>query len=210
MGRVVAVSFGDLLQLIDHQIYLGQKIENVFYYRATEALALSSLPYTELATAWSAQVLSKIRGMQSSTLSHTGMQIKNLSNGLDFLEQTYTAIGSDVGAAGTECPSYLTQGFKLIRESLATRNGYKRISGLLDTRVSGNVYTFPTGTVKSDIETALAADLLTSLVVIATPVIVKRPIAPPVGSTYVFSEIGYAQAATFVGSQNTRKPGRGD
>ena len=205
----MGVTEGDLLQVIDHQTYLGQEIENVYFYRATLGLAAHVTPYTIMQTQFSAQVMGPVRNMQASLLTHTGVEIRNLSNGLDINNNTFTAVGGVTATAATCMPSAVTQGFKLVRESLATRNGQKRISGLIDTLCDGNVFNFPSPAVKTALLVALAADLVDGAITIASPVIVRRPLIPPVGLAYVFSDIGSAEAAAFIGSQNTRKPGRG-
>ncbi len=87
-----------------------------------------------------------------------------------------------------------------------TRNGYKRFAGLSEANVSGNTLV-GLDTPVANLQTALAADIMLSVVSVAEPVIVKRPIVAPVTS-YLYSSIG---SATFrsVGTQNSRKAGRG-
>lgn len=200
----MAAGLGDLIQVIDNQTYLGQNLLNAYYYRVTSLTGLAG-DYLEVLADWFEEdIMTVIRSFQSNTLVHTTLSLRNLSNNLDFYEVNVNATGSENPGAGAEAPSFVTVGFQLIRETLATRNGYKRYSGLIEQRLSGNTYAFSSG-VQANVENALAADIVLGLVTVAEPVIYRRSGPAPVGTSYTYASIGDA-VYRGVGTQNTRKP----
>lgn len=203
------MGLGDLIQITDFQRYLGQDVLNVFYYRITSITGLDNTAYEVMADWFEADWVQLVKGLQTPDLVHTSIEIRNMSNGLDFYSLPINVPGIDNTGGAVSSPSYVSLGFKLIRESLATRNGYKRIGGLSDANIAGNTFTFPNGTIRAAIEAFLASDWIEGVVTLAEPVIVKRPIVVPAGTGYVYASIGAAQY-TQLGTQNTRKAGRGN
>jgi len=202
----VAAVLGDLIQLVDNQSYLGQQVLNVYYYRVTATLGLADPYLADLDSYWEDNVLDPIIQVQVDALAHNSREWRNVSNGTDLFVNSTVVNGANDVTDATLLPSYVSLGFLLQRESLATRNGYKRFAGLQDTFVEGNTWTgSPTSII--NIETALAGDLNIGLLSVAEPVIVKRPISVPVTS-YVYSSIGSCSFRG-LGTQNTRKAGRG-
>lgn len=200
----MAIAFGDLLQIIDNQTYLGEDLMNVYYYRWFSTPTLDNSAYIPLLEDFQAEVINEVVKVQNEYVTHTTTSIRNLSNNLDYAERTSATIGTlDVDPANT-LPSYMTLGFQLIRDSLATRNGYKRFSGMIESQVEGNDYVASLTPI-GDVIGGLQENLTVGLVQVAAPVIVKRPIDPPVGSSYVYSSIS-AVLFKGIGTQNTRKP----
>lgn len=200
---------GDLIQINDFQDYLGQEVLNTYYYRLTLGGASLVTPYTVLASSFANEVDLYLVKMQSALLSHVLIEVRNLSNGLDIYSVPNSYNGLVSATITTTCPSYVALNFKLVRESLATRNGSKRIGGLAETSVSGNAFNFASPTVKGEILTALATDLHDGPVIIAAPVIVRRPLATPAGLSYVYSNVSAATTTEVLTTQNTRKVGHG-
>lgn len=202
----MAAELGDLIQVVDNQSYLGQQVLNVYYYRVTNVLGLAD-GYLEGFSNWfDDTVVEAVRNVQIDTLLHLSREWRNLTNGTDLFTETTVISGQMSLPDSNNSPSYVSAGFMLQRESLLTRNGYKRFAGIPDTMIDGNTWTQPLTEVEA-IEAALAADIVISLVTAAEPVIVKRPIVVPV-SSYVYSSVGSAQFRG-LGTQNTRKAGRG-
>lgn len=202
----MAAILGDLIQLIDNQSYLGQQVLNVYYYRFILALG-SEDGYLELLNSeWEADVLPKITQIQNDALLHNSREWRNLSNNVDLFVDGTVVPGVNAAADTAREPSFVSAGFLLRRESLVTRNGYKRFAGLSEQDISGNTW-IGAPIYITNLETALAQDLSIGLIPSAEPVIVKRPIVPPV-SSYVYASIGSASFRG-VGTQNTRKAGRG-
>ena len=111
----MGASAGDLIQCVDNQIYLGQQVLNVYYYRVTDPLGIAD-PYLNLFNAaFSDTVLTAVRGIQIGQVSHVSREWKNLSNGVDLyvdgtvLDGTHTAPDSEM------LPSFISAGFILRR-----------------------------------------------------------------------------------------------
>lgn len=202
----MAAILGDLIQLIDNQSYLGQQVLNVYYYRVTATLGLADPYLADLDSYWGDNVLDPIIQVQADSLAHNSREWRNISNGVDLFVNSDVVNGANSVADTSLLPSYVSLGFLLQRESLATRNGYKRIGGLTENFVEGNTWTGSPTSI-ANIETALAGDLNIGILAVAEPVIVKRPIEVPVGS-YIYSSIGSCSFRG-LGTQNTRKAGRG-
>lgn len=202
----MAVVQGDLIQCIDYQEYLGQQLLNVYYYRFIPLTAIMDGGLSLFNDAWEAAVLDKVRAIQLTVVQHTSREWKNLSNGVDLFVDGTVVNGLRSGDANAYEPSFVSAGFILRRESLVTRNGYKRIGGLSSSDINGNDWVGE-GTAIPEIEVALASDLSVGLIPSLEPIIVKRPIVPPVES-YQYASIG-SSSFRGIGTQNTRKKGRG-
>lgn len=199
----MATNQGDLFQLVDKQWVHGIDVLNVYYYRFI-LLTGSANECETLATRWIAEVLPSILAVQSSQTYHLGVSVRNLSNNIDFHDELINTPGGVTATTEASSPSFVAINFKLQRETLDTRNGSKRISGLAEAGVNANGFSFPSAGVRTNIENALAADVTLDTVARFEPVIVKRPIVPPVGTSYVYSSIGGA-VYTGLTTQNTRK-----
>lgn len=203
----MASVLGDLWQILDKQTYLGQQVLNRYYYRVTSITGLANSAYAEVADWFVSHIVDVIDIEQHGLLNHYEIEIRNLSNGIDIFSLPIDEDGEASSDASTALPSYVSLGFKLVRESLVTRNGYKRFAGLVESKVSGNNYTFNTGA-QAAIEAALAEDVIIGAVTLLEPVIVKTPLGNPPVATYQYSSVGAAQFVA-LGTQNTRKAGRG-
>ncbi len=203
----MAAALGDLLQATVKQTYLGQQVLNVYHYRVTSITGLIS-NYLELFALFIDDTINDaVAQMQLNSLVYTEIETRNLSNGIDFHVEPLTRTGDRTDGGSNAVPSFVSAGFQLIRESLATRNGYKRYAGLDDGLLVNNSYLIGS-TIQGDIEAALAADWVEGVVTVAEPIIWGSPRASaPVGA-YTYSSIG-AAIYREVGTQNTRKPGRG-
>jgi hypothetical protein len=199
---------GDLISITDVQRYLFQKVLNVYYYRVTSITGLSGAYLSSLADVYEDLVIDAVRQEQCNSLEHRLIECRNLTNGVDAFDKTISVFGSVSDSGSEASPSFTTLSWKLVRESLTTRNGYKRFAAPPEGRIFGNSYTFDTGN-EAEIAAALSGDLVISAITVAEPVIVKRPIPAAPISSYEYSSIGAAQFMG-VGTQLTRKLGRGD
>lgn len=203
----MAAILGDLLEFTVRSVQSGEDIYNMYYYRVTSVTGFTDDGYQPLLDEFRDSVLHVVSNIQSNRLEYRETTLKNLSNGVDFVTEVYD-IGDFTGDRDFDpLPSFVTYTFRLRRESLATRNGYKRFAGVCEDAVSGNAYV-GSSTLTANIATALASDLVLGVVTIAEPVIVRRPIVIPMGTSYVYASIGSAEFQR-VGTQNTRKPGSG-
>lgn len=202
----MAAILGDLIQIDAVGTYYGVECHNIFYYRITNITGLGDAGYEDMIDWFLAGVIAQVQGIQNVNYTYIRIELKNLSNGVDLVIRNITPGTRSGTVTGEGLPSYVTYGFKLNRESLVTRNGYKRFSGVSEGQGSGNAYTPPTANI-TNLTGELAADWIFGVVNTAEPVIVKRPILVPAGA-YQYSSIGSASFRG-IGSQNTRKPGSG-
>lgn len=200
----MAAVAGDLLRVVDTQTYLGQTVQNVFYFKVIDLLGAPDGYFEDVNASFEDIYLTPIRALQNPNLLHTHREWRNLSNNLDIASFSDVLAGTFAGVDPIN--SFTSAGFLLQRATLATRNGYKRFAGLDETVVSGNTYTGG-ATLTDNISAALVSDLFVGIIDFAAPKIIKRPIpVPAVG--YVDNAITEAPFRG-IGTQNTRKPGRG-
>lgn len=203
----MAIGLGDLLQITDFQQHLAQQNLNVYYYRCTSITGLDDTAYNAILDWFVTNILTPVKNIQVGNLYHDRLLIQNLSNGVDFVDRPLTTVVNGT-RPGESMPGFVAWGFRMLRETLATRNGAKRIGGVSETDTYAGVPIPGMTTPLTNVANALKADVVIGLVTIAEPVIVKRPITVPMGTGYVYSSVGGADFRG-VTSQNTRKPGRG-
>lgn len=117
------MALNDIYQLKDSYTFLGQTMENVYYYQDTTGGGTAA----DLLTAWLTDVLSVIRALQSTGVTHTRLQCVN---GMDNDDQSVLDISSAGTFAGTTgAPDWA---FALRRRTggLGYRYSYKRYGGV--------------------------------------------------------------------------------
>jgi len=200
----VAVATGDLIRCVDFQSLLGQTVLNVYYFIWTPVLPGSDGYLEDANTSFLDLYMPSITAVQVNTLEHTHREWRNLTNGVDLFDDD-TVIPGDIDS-GQPLNSFTSLGFMLRRDSLVTRNGYKRFAGLVEGDVQGNDWVG--GDTRIDnLKAALMETLVTGIVPSLAPIIVKRPIPEP-AVDYDHSGI-VSVAFRGLGTQNSRKPGRG-
>lgn len=195
---------GDLIRIVDTQTYLGETVLNVYFYIITALIGIEGDYLGAIHASWETNVLDHVVDAQSPNLSHVNRELRNLTNGVDISNFDEVVVGTD--GTGDDLNSFTSLGFILRRSSLVTRNGYKRYAGLKEARVVGNTVVGLTAIIPA-IESGLSTPLTDGIAELARPVIVKRPIPEPAVSV-VHSDVLSAQFRG-LGTQNTRKPGRG-
>lgn len=203
----MGVALGDLLQISCFQEFLGEQMMNVFYYRYFSAPSVDNTIYEELADDFSDIVITAMRGIQVVQVEYTKLQVKNLSNGIDFHERDLDFTGTISATTDQLEPSFMALAWQLVRDSLVTRSGSKRVGGLIEGSIAGNEFV-GSYTQIDPITAAFGANLHAGIIEVAAPVIVKRPIPVPAGSSYLYSSVTDV-IFKGVSSQNTRKKGRG-
>lgn len=200
LARVVGILQGDILQVVDRQTYQGIDVLNVYYYRYILVAPAVDPIYDSFKDAFVNTVISAVKRIQITSLTHVSLDIRNLTNGIDVKSYAINVAGQATTTAGIATPSFLSAGFILRRETGLTRNGYKRIAGIPDSLVDGNTFVMPAAD-KTAIETALAADLNIGVVTSFEPVIYRKGTASVPG---LYNSIGQAQYVG-LGTQNSRK-----
>lgn len=202
----MALAVGNIVQIIDTQTYLGQEVLNVYHYRCTEVSPTPTDPYGNLLDMFDVDVVENVAEIQMSNLLHVSREVRNLSNGLDFAINSAVIPGGMSTDTHQELNSFTSAGFLLQRSSLATRNGYKRVGGLSETDVVGNDWVGET-TRLDDIEGALSMVITAELGVTFQPIILKAG-SDPLVEDPIYSNVSSASFRG-IGTQNSRKPGRG-
>lgn len=208
----MAIAVGDIIQISDVQSYLGQLILNVYFYRIVSFEAAVDLQV--ITNAWQTQAAGPIAGGQQAGLVHERTIAKNLSNGIDILEDVWGLAGSQ---SGEGLASFYALGFRLVRSTALTRHGSKRIAGIPEAFVNGNSLVNPAGTTyAAAVVGFIGADLVVSGTLdndfVAEPVIVGRfPQGDPNAGELDLSKINPILNAQFirVTTQTTRRAGRG-
>lgn len=195
------MAIGDVYKLTDLQSNLSQVCLNVYFYRQTTAEDVSGA--LDLANAFRLQVLPSLVAIQGNQARHDRLEVFNLTDQFEIasLELTANNVGTRSGAM---MPSYVAYGFKLLRGSLLTRHGSKRITGAVEEDISQNFVISGALTLLQGLATAME-NTITAGVGFADfePVIVRRPLPTTPGNP-VYSVVTGAQY-TYVTSQNTRK-----
>jgi len=178
----------------------------VYFYRVSDLTPLVGDYLQVFSDSFQDIVLPPVTDIQCVDVSHVGLFLENLSNGVDILEDT-SGFPVPGGVSEVSCmPPFVSYGFQLVRESRVTRPGYKRFAGVPEEWVTDGVYSAGTEALEA-VEEALGADFLAGIAHYAAPVIVKRPFEVP-AVTYEYSDLS-AGLFKGIGTQNTRKLGRG-
>lgn len=202
----MSVAVGDFIQVIARQQMVLQQVLNVYHYRWIGAAASGITYLTDAANSFETAVRFNVLGAQNDSVVWTGLQVRNLTNGLDLLERAYEppVAGSVTGDA---LPPFCTHTFRMNRSSLATRNGYKRFCGVDEDHNADGTSGLPAANI-TNISNALKNDISIAAVPSLRPVILKRPLPLLVPTSHPHSEVVSVDYRG-IGSQNTRKVGRG-
>lgn len=213
----MSLVIGNIVKITDFQLFLGQIMQNVFFYRIT-AIPVPPEGNTvdeEVCLAYNSRVRSLMVPIQESSCTHGITRMDNVTNGIDFAEVNVPVSGGIVGDAE---PSFMAYNYILRRTTGVTRNGSKRIGGLDEGGISGNGIT----TIVSQINAlgvAMAQPLEYpaggSSVPFADPVIVGRSLVENEDGEFVYqldlTKINPVASAAFtaVSTQRSRKAGHG-
>ena len=133
----MAIQVGDILRFTACQNLFGETACNVFYY--VVAAWTGNLSYSDALDEFLTAVGAKQAAMQSTAVTWEQIKVENVTNGVDFDIKT-SGLPSG-GTTGDSLPSYVAAGFRLDRETGVTRNGFKRVAGIIEAQVLGNVFT---------------------------------------------------------------------
>lgn len=201
----MAASQGDIIQITDVQVQKGQQVLNVYNYEVVTLTGLAD-NYLEVIADWYEEVgLAAVRGIQSSSLVHIGLRVINYTTGIDFLERPLANLAGVRPAP--VLPPNVCWTFRLLRETRATRHGWKRYAGVAE-QDQNNGDNEGLGAAQLDpVLNFLAADFqpAPSVVPLLAPVIVRKN---ALGEVVAKNNIGAAEYR-HIGTQNTRKIGRG-
>jgi hypothetical protein len=207
----MAISVGDIVQITDVQSFLGQTLLNVYFYELMSKEAAVDL--VDLTNAHQLLVQDVVKTIQSTLLTHTLTQAKNLTDGLSIFDDPIVKAGTR-GGDGT--PSFTAASFRLNRTNAATRHGSKRIGGLSETDIEGNSVAAASVVNFTAVSAALEADLFAAGTLendfVARPVILGRfHLGDPNVGEIDLSVVNPVDTVQFIRltTQTTRRAGRG-
>jgi hypothetical protein len=159
--------------VVDYQRISGQDVLNVFQY-IVRAIP-SAMAYIDFALAWVTEIQEKIRALQGANLQGYAVGVRNLTNGIEYEEYSVDSTGS--AGPGELMPSFVAAPIKLGVTKNFTRPGGKRIGGLLEDQVQGDVLNLD-GPAVDAVETALGNSFTVAGLIgdggTAYPVILRR------------------------------------
>lgn len=119
-------AIGDVVELVHEQTYLGQNVNNVYYFRAVSAAALSTL------TAWfETNVVPQIKANQNDLVNHINLRVRNLFSDVETYEEPLTGAGSVVSGVN-EMPAFMAFAIRLDHDNGSLRPGFKRYVGVTE------------------------------------------------------------------------------
>lgn len=201
----MAAVLGDFLQITVLGRIFSQDVLNVYYYRVVSVTGFTNEGYETILDEFEETVITPVLAATSADYDVQEITVRNVTNGLDFLVHTFAVGALEGTSASPALPSYVNYTFRLQRESLVTRNGYKRFTGVPEDLVTGNTFV-GSSALTTAIENGLKADLVSGVATLAEPVIMKRPLPTLVPSSHPYASIGGCDFRG-IGSQNTRKAG---
>lgn len=204
-GWVVDVMIaGDVIQIVDRQLLQAQRMLNVYFYSVGAVVGDPSLQ--AVSDQFVTDVVTPVKALQHSSLTHDGIQIDNLSSAVEFGLFPITEVG---GLAGNVMPVFTAIAVKLLRTTKITRNGSKRFAGINEESIIGGLLSISAPT-EAALEAAMSIILLVvdgGSTVDLTPVIVGRD---PLGGLDLLKLNVIADGdVQGVSTQNSRKLGRG-
>lgn len=192
---------GDIIRIIDRQLYFAQVIYNIWHYQIDPPGGTVTFTIEDLLTSFVERIIANLLPLQVAGLVHEDVQFINMFNTAETGLVTVGMAGTNSATATNYLPPYFTYGFLQRRENPSTRNGGKRISGVSDEDVSGLTYV-GSGTDLANAEIAMSLGLLVEPTgIVATPVIVRFDAT---GGVAMINDIVDGEFRQF-GTQNSRK-----
>jgi hypothetical protein len=202
---MAVVGSNSLFELRVYSELLGVNIQNRFWYFAEEPP--DTLLASAVVTAFETEVAANWEGSVSEDWNGVRITCDELTSDQNFFDG---ACGIGPGTqSGDNMPPQACAGLRLLRSTKATRSGWKRLSGLLE---SHNTDGKLSAQAQTDFGYVLA-DFLTDLTVgayVAEPVLVRKTYTgdPPVlnaPTAWVYNSIGSGVVIDDITTQNSRK-----
>lgn len=195
---------GDIVRLTMRGHCADQEVVNVFHWKQTSS---GSLDLAQLQTYFRDTFMSPIQTICSTGVSWDRLTWEQLVDGGVFLDTVLTTTINGI-VTGDQLPPNVCWTFTYLRKVRGHRNGYKRFPGVPEAWQNGGVISTGHDAAMASAAAMLAADITTSGSVTYRPGVLHKelngqPVIPP-----EFQEIA-GVAFTGIGTQNTRKIGRG-
>jgi len=162
------VALSDVYQLIDHQQYINQDIENVWFFEKLDPAGTAA----DLIQAFITDLLPAVRQIQGSGFYHAFVDCLNLGDLGDFDTEVTNVFGTAGG--GDLLPSFNAVGYSLKPATRAVRPGSKRFAGILEAVVTNGAITEPTFVANVEALRIKLDDNVVGALSEYQPVIVKR------------------------------------
>lgn len=127
---------GDVIELVHEQTYLGQQVNNIYYFEA----AVADASMSGLAAWFEINVLPDIKNIQTELVTHVALRLRNLFNLAETYEEPLTGTGAQT-AGLLELPAFMAATFRLDHTTGSIRSGFKRYSGLNEGQLEDAVLT---------------------------------------------------------------------
>jgi len=115
---------GDIVELVHEQGYLGQVINNVYYFEA----AVADAPLNSLSAWFETNVVPKIKAIQVDLVTHVNLRLRNLFDLAENYEEPLSGTGG-VSSAALELPAFFAYTVRFDHANGSVRPGFKRWSG---------------------------------------------------------------------------------
>lgn len=117
-------AIGEVVELVHEQLYLGQTINNVYYFQDS----VGGTPLTTLSAWFETNVVPKVKAFQVDILTHVNLRLRNLMDVGETYEEPLTGTGAQP-AGVIEMPSFFALGIRLDHPTGDIRPGFKRYAG---------------------------------------------------------------------------------
>lgn len=186
-----------IYQLDDLQNYVGELGVNIYHYESSDPAASAF----ELCEAFEAMVIPQLQQCQSGTCYHVLVSAKNLVDVTDFYTLSLGPAWAGV-VGGDPLPTSNCVSIRLNRGTSAVKNGWKRIGGLAEGQIQGNVIASTFLGDFNALAVILGSPISSTSGVVFAPRIARRP-DPAVGAWELFPVV--SATVKGVGSQVSRK-----
>lgn len=118
-------AIGDVIELVHEQTYLGQSINNVYYFQNNDVAGTLA----SLATWFETNVVGQIKLSQSDLVAHVNLRLRNLFLDAETHEEPLAGNGTELSGA-LELPSFMAYTARFDHVQGGLRPGFKRWVGL--------------------------------------------------------------------------------
>lgn len=199
-------SLNDVFRLVITGTYLAQQISNVFHYRMT-SVGSEPNPAQVLTDEFIPTVGAAIGAVTSTGMVWDSCSARNLNSLTEFWDElSVSAMAGTV--VGPAMPSFVTFNYHWPVPTKAIRGGRKAIGGVPEDSTIGNEPTSAALVDLSALAIAMDQNLVSGGGTVFAPVVARIPTPEP--SVYVpVNFIPTTIQLKSIGTQNTRKKGRG-
>lgn len=174
----------------------GQPLKSVFHYLATLG---QDDDQDLIAAAFDEDVAPAIANIMNTNIQLDFIRAANLTG--DLADAVIPSTVSAGQVVGSNMAAFTAAPFRLVRTTKETRNGSKRIPGMIEENVNGAIFTGPFFTAMESVAATMSAQIATTGI-IADIVILRRP---DVAGVFTYNEVSTVVALNRLTTQNSRK-----